>query len=171
MLRLVNPSMEYETLFREFALEIQQEGDGRDERVDYALKDFSGYVQERLDWSQGKSLPENLVPCNEYWLLDQGKIIVASSGLRHRLNENLRKIGGHIGYYVRPSQRQKGYGHAILKLTLEKAKELGLERVVVTCDEDNIASAKIIKKNGGVLEDTYQNDKMEVPKQRYWIDL
>jgi predicted acetyltransferase len=60
---------------------------------------------------------------------------------------------------------------AILKLTLERARELGLEWVLVTCDEDNIASAKIIERNGGVLEDMYQEDETAVPKRRYWIDL
>ena len=73
MLRLVDPSIEYETLFREFAFDIQQEGDSRSEMVEYALKDLAGYVKERLDWSQGRNLPENFVPCNEYWLLSQKK--------------------------------------------------------------------------------------------------
>lgn len=169
-MRLVEPNLEDANFFREFALEIQQEGDSRSEMVDFALKDLEGYVNERLDWSQGQNLPENFVPCNEYWLLDREKI-VAFSSLRHRLNGHLRSIGGHIGYYVRPTEREKGYGTEILKLTLEKAKDLGLGRVLVTCDEDNIASVKIIEKNGGVLEDTFQDDKMKTPKRRYWIEL
>ena len=170
MLRLVDPSFEYDTLFREFVLEIQQEGGSRSEMVEYALKDFVGYVKERLNWSQGVNLPENFVPCNEYWLLNQKKIIAFSS-LRHRLNDHLRNVGGHIGYYVRPEERRKGYGTEILRLTLEKAKELGLERVLVTCDEDNVASVKIIEKNGGLLEDAYQENETAVPKRRYWIEL
>jgi len=83
----------------------------------------------------------------------------------------LRNIGGHIGFNIRPSERRRGYGTAILALTLEKAKELRLKRVLVTCDDNNVASAKIIEKNGGILEDKYWNDELEQPKRRYWIEL
>ena len=91
--------------------------------------------------------------------------------LRHELNEFLLKIGGHIGYEIRPSRRKQGYGTEILRLGLEKAKELGLHRVLVTCDEDNIGSKKIIEHNGGKFENSIEIDGDKVKKLRYWIDL
>src|SRR3989344_8456793 len=77
--------------------------------------------------------------------------------IRHKLNDHLLKIGGHIGYDIRPSKRSRGYGTAILRLGLPKAKELRIERALLTCNENNIASLKIIEKAGGVLESKVQN--------------
>jgi predicted acetyltransferase len=133
--------------------------------------DFGKYVQNRLDWKKGKNLPKDWVPGSTFWLVRDDNVILGTSSLRHELNEHLRKVGGHIGFNIRPSERQKGYGTAILALTLEKAKDLGLKRVLVTCDDNNIASAKIIEKNGGILEDKHCNDELEQPKRRYWIEL
>jgi predicted acetyltransferase len=83
----------------------------------------------------------------------------------------LEKKGGHIGYYIRPSQRGKGYGNLILHLSLEKARELGLKRVLVTCDDNNDASLKTIENNGGKLVDKIKGEGSVVLTRRYWIDL
>jgi predicted acetyltransferase len=84
------------------------------------------------------------------------------------LNDHLLQIGGHIGDMVRPSERRKGYGTEQIRLALEKCRELGIPWVLVTCDKDNIASARTIQKNGGVLENEVMD--ADVVKQRYWID-
>lgn len=81
------------------------------------------------------------------------------------------KIGGHIGYDIRPSQRKKGYGKAILRLVLPLAKELGINKVLITCDVTNIASKKIIKANGGDLEDTIPDSNGLPDKHRFWISI
>ncbi|MBN2296461.1 MAG: GNAT family N-acetyltransferase [Pirellulales bacterium] len=112
-----------------------------------------GQIVQRLrDWSRGIDLPEGFVPSNTYWLVRDNSTILGTLSLRHRLNENLRKIGGHIGYAIRPSQRNKGYATRMLEMALPKARELGLSRVLVTCNTENRASARVIEKNGGVLE-------------------
>jgi predicted acetyltransferase len=80
-------------------------------------------------------------------------------------------MGGHIGYEIRPVKRRQGYGTEILRLGLEKARELGLRKVLVTSDEDNIGSRKIIEHNGGIFENAIEIEGDPVQKLRYWIDI
>ena len=80
-------------------------------------------------------------------------------------------MGGHIGYAVVPRERRKGYGTEMLRLGLEKAKKLGIKKALVTSDETNIGSKKIIEKNGGVLENQVPNPETGIDKFRYWIEV
>ena len=96
-------------------------------------------------------------------------IFVGAVNIRHYLNESLYKSGGHIGDGIRPSERKKGYATAMIGLALEKCKELGINKVLMTCDKTNIGSAKSIINNGGVLESEFEEDG--VVEQRYWITL
>jgi len=171
-LKLIEPTI---SLKQEFLTMVEEhlKFDANPEAWDFkeAGGDFEAYIKKLTDYSKGENLPEGLVPASNYWLVGKNNLVIGSSGLRHRLTPNLRRYGGHIGYYIRPSQRQKGHGMRILSLALEKAKELGLKRVLVTCDDDNIASAKIIEVNGGVLGDKIMNEGHKAPTRRYWIDL
>ena len=90
--------------------------------------------------------------------------------IRHHLNESLLFCGGHIGDGIRPSERRKGFATGMIRLALEKCRELGIRQVLMTCDKDNIGSAKSIMKNGGILENEIVNED-GVTEQRYWIDL
>ena len=110
------------------------------------------------------------MPTSTYWLLCQGRII-GTCDLRHRLTEVLREFGGHIGYAIRPLERGKGYGSQMLGLALEKAQALGIKQVLVTCADNNIASVRVIEKNGGKLADKIPSKKRESLTRRYWIDL
>jgi predicted acetyltransferase len=83
----------------------------------------------------------------------------------------LEHHGGHVGYAIRPSERLKGYGTRLLALTLDKAREMGLGRVLVTCDTDNFASVRVIEKNGGVLENQVISNRSGKMISRYWIAL
>jgi len=116
---------------------------------------------------KGLDLPEGFVPASTFWLVDNNKFI-GHVNIRHKLNEKLSKVGGHIGYAIRPSERRKGYGSQILALVLSKVSELGIKHALVTCDNDNLASAKIIEKNGGVFQDKELVDKVTI--KRYWIN-
>lgn len=97
--------------------------------------------------------------------------MVGVSNLRHELTPFLRHEGGHIGYGVRPSARRKGYATEMLRQTLDYARDLGLERVLVTCGADNMPSQKTILRNGGVLEadDVVAHDGEVM--HRYWIHV
>ena len=142
-----------------------------DWRFEQALDGFEKYVQKFLDYAQGKNLPEGWVTDSTLWLVKDDKTVLGRTSIRHRLTPTLEEKGGHIGYYIRPSERGKGYGILILALTLEKARELCLERVLVTCDDDNTASAKIIEKNGGKLADKIVPQADNKLTRRYWIEL
>jgi predicted acetyltransferase len=91
--------------------------------------------------------------------------------LRHALNDDLRRNGGHVGYAVRPAHRRRGYATEILRQSLVVLRALGVERVLVTCDDDNIGSATVIERCGGVLQDVVPAAAADAtPIRRYWID-
>ena len=108
------------------------------------------------------------VPDSTFFALDlERNIFVGAVNIRHYLNDYLLKHGGHIGDGVRPSERRKGFATEIIRLALEECKKLGIDRVLMVCNKDNIGSRKSIIKNGGVLEnEMYEGGIM----QRYWIE-
>ena len=108
-------------------------------------------------------LSDDRVHCDYLWIAD-GDEVVGFLALRHRLNAWLLEEGGHIGYSVRPSRRREGHASRALALAVRRAAELGIDRVLVTCDEDNVGSARTIEANRGAYEDTRNG------KRRYWID-
>jgi len=109
-------------------------------------------IQKYEEFSKGINLPEGYVPCTTYWLVDAENFIGRGS-IRHCLNENLRKFGGHIGYFIRQKYWNKGYGTLQLKLILLKCREMGIKAALLTCNVDNVASARVIEKNGGIRID------------------
>lgn len=133
--------------------------------------DFGAYVRKLNDASEGANLPEGWVPYDSYWLVRNGTRIIGECRLRHKLGPHLIAEGGHIGYMIRPSERKKGYGTLILSLVLEKARERGMDRVLVTCDDDNIGSSRIIEKNGGVPDEPSISPRTGRRTLRYWIQL
>ena len=164
---LVELSRELKDKFLEMAQEHKSAGEAR---YSDGLDDFEGLIKSLEMYRTGKDLPAGHVRSNTFFLLDGDKL-VGSGGLRHELSETLAVYGGHIGYNVRPSERRKGYGSLILRLTLEKARALGLEKVFLTCDTDNIASSKIIEKHGGKLEDRIFYEPAGKQISQYWIEL
>jgi predicted acetyltransferase len=126
------------------------------------------YIKKLQQFAEGKNLPEGYVPSSTYWLVNN-TIFIAHVNIRHKLNERLRLIGGHIGYAVRPSEQGKGYGSKLLELALPKARVLGLTKVLITCDADNIGSRKVIEKNGGIFQQEQIVDGK--PILQFFIDL
>ena len=109
------------------------------------------------------------MPATQYLALDEQEHLVGMTNLRHHLNDYLLAYGGHIGYSVRPSERQNGYATQMLRLTLEQARARGIGKVRICCDHYNVASAKTIRANGGVLEDEQFDPQDGTLTQRYWI--
>ena len=110
------------------------------------------------------------MPDSTFFCLDEERdIVFGAVNIRHYLNESLLLNGGHIGNGVRPSERRKGIATKMIALALEECKKLGIERVLMVCDKENIGSAKSILKNGGILENEIEVDG--VIEQRYWIEV
>ena len=131
-------------------------------------KRFSEFIKSLKLQSQGVYSKKGLVPQTVFWLVDGSKFLGKLS-IRHILNNHLRKIGGHIGYYIRPSERGKGYGKLILRLGLKKAKTLGIKNVLVTCDITNLKSKKVIEANGGKFAGKVSQGAKLPKKLKYWV--
>ncbi len=170
-MELVRPSLKYEQSFRtalgEYAsdapLEYYERAAAR-----LACADFATFVREERERSEGKHLPEGYVPETIFWLVEDEEYR-GCLRIRHVLNEHLLRIGGHIGYDIRPSMRRRGYGNRILELGVGEAHKLGIERILLTCDSTNLASRKIIERAGGVLNDEVQQGGGKPAKLRFWI--
>lgn len=136
-----------------------------------AQTNFEDLIQQLADTEQGIDLPDGKVPQTTLWLFNRASSqFLGISHLRHKLNPVLEYHGGHIGYAIRPSQRGKGYGTQLLRYTLKEARQLGIERVLITCDADNIASVRVIENNGGQLENQLVSMFSGKLICRYWID-
>ena len=112
-------------------------------------------------------LPEDRVHCDYFWITDgdgQAEEVVGFLALRHALTPWLLEEGGHIGFSVRPTRRREGHATRALALALPRAAQLGLDRVLLTCDDTNAGSARTIERNGGIHEDTRKGIR------RYWIE-
>ena len=134
-------------------------------RNDY--HDFDDYL-ENLEM---KEAAEGRVPDSVFFLLDTERDrLLGAVDIRHYLNEELFREGGHIGDGIRPSERGNGYATEMIRLALIECRKLGIEKVLMTCDRDNIASAKAIIRNGGILENEFINSDGEI-ELRYWITV
>lgn len=109
-------------------------------------------------------------PQTTFGVFDDNKL-VGGFNLRHIIKGDLINHGGNIGYLIRPSERKKGYGTIMLGLALEKAREIGVEKVLISCREDNVGSAKVIENNGGIYDNNYYDEKLDETYKRYWIYL
>jgi len=117
------------------------------------------------EWEETVAI--GLVPAMVYVAVDDEDEIVGIANLRLRLNEFLLNFGGHIGYSIHPQKRGQGYGREMLKYVLKCARDFSIDEVLITCDDDNFGSQKVIEANGGVLENVVQNE--DVKTCRYWI--
>ena len=168
--RLVEPSesleTEYRDCFADFAAVGEQDMHGGSMNDG---EDFATFLQRLRNESQGIGLPDGWVSSSTFWLVADGRMI-GRCNVRHRLTEPLLDFGGHIGYSIRPSDRRNGHGALELRLALEKAWALGIERVRITCDRDNIGSVRVIEKNGGILDTESYSPHSHRVTRRYWID-
>lgn len=121
---------------------------------------------------QEETVPDGMVPSTTLLCVrGRDRRVVGMIDIRHRLNDYLARIGGHIGYSVRPGERRKGYASEMLSRALAYCGCLGISRAMISCDQDNEGSRRTILKNGGVLQDTVMEEESGVLVQRYWIDL
>ncbi len=170
MSQLVRPSVDYKDSFIEATREFAPDDDTLLYEREHAVRDFEGFVVSVRSWAKGEMLPRGWVASTTFWLVD-GDDYIGSTNIRHELTDWLLRFGGHIGYTIRPSRRQEGYGTLICRLALDQAQKIGLKRVLITCDADNTGSRKVIEANGGLFEDEIPQPDRDVPKRRYWFEL
>jgi predicted acetyltransferase len=169
-IRLLEPTEEFRDEFLSLLQEHQDAGENVS-NAELARTDFAAYVRHLHAQSQGRDLPAGYVPVTTFWLVKDNQRVLGESQLRHTLTPDLEANWGHISYRIRPTQRRKGYGTLLLQLTLEKARTLSIQHVRVICDQDNIGSAHIIERNGGMLSGYGLDPRNGKRTSQYWIEL
>jgi predicted acetyltransferase len=175
MAELIAPTARLAETFRDALDEYTAEGRGGPD--DYSLTGgviryyrehpdpfeaaFAAYL-ERSNAMSEAPLPAGFVPQTTYWWVEDDTFLGRIS-VRHRLNDHLREVGGHIGYDMRPTARRRGHATAMLAAALPRAADLGIDKALITCDTGNIGSKRVIERNGGVFEDERHG------KLRYWV--
>ena len=168
MIKLIVPNEEYLRSYKEAYDEYVENGVST-----YFFTDTSACdIFEKFDrYRNERDLPPDRVGSDSYWLVDDEKAyFIGEITIRHRLNDALLQRGGHIGFGIRYSEWNRGFGTKMLEMALEKAKEMRISPVLITCNDDNIASAKVMEKNGFILQDTIMvsRDGRDLPTRRYW---
>ena len=133
------------------------------------MESYEKWLEVIKQYSNADTVPSHLVPSTQFVTVRKSdNKIVGMINVRHYLNDFLLLRGGHIGDCVRLCERNKGYATSQISLALDYCKTLGIDRVLITCSEENIASRRTIEKNGGVLENVVEHDG--VKNLRFWID-
>ena len=171
-LRLVIPDesmLEEIRAYRQSMLEADSSMDGTGS---LRRLDAPEWIEHTRLYTDEATVPEGKVPATQFVCIrvTDGRI-VGMIQVRRRLNDYLRNFGGHIGYSVRPDERRKGYASWMLSQVLPYCRELGMERVMISCLVENEASRRTILRNGGVYENTVHEADSHVDLQRYWIKL
>ena len=165
-MELVLPSSRYRKSYLEALVEYHAEG----RYLDRNPGNFDEVVARLRAMSEPAHVEPGFVPQTTYWLVD-GVTYLGRIAIRHELNEELRQSGGNIGYDIRPSRRGRGLGTLQLALGLEKARELGLTRVLLTCYDENMPSIFVIEHNGGQRGEDFHIPGTNRIERRYWIEL
>lgn len=168
-MELIKANKELEQEYYKFVNEWE---DSRETIIPYSARlldmNYNQWLEYTKKYESVDTCPKDFVPAHTYFLIDENKKILGAINIRCSLNDYLFNFGGHIGYGIRPSERKKKYASLILSLALPIAKNLGINKVLITCNKSNVGSAKTILNNGGVLENEVIKDGEVV--QRYWIE-
>lgn len=170
---LTRPASEYAGQIAEYRQEFLDAGDsipgaGSLRRTE----DTEEYIKVCIDYEDPKNVPPHLVPATQFLCIRKAdNKLVGMIQVRHCFNDYLEKYAGHIGYSVRPCERRKGYAKEMLGMALPFCREIGIDKVLVSCVDGNIGSEKTILANGGVYECTIHEPDEDIDLKRFWITL
>ena len=170
---LIRPTNAYAGQIAEYRQEFLDAGDSMDGTGPLRrLEDPEEYVKTCAQYEDPQTVPSHLVPATQLLLIrkSDGRLL-GMLQIRHCFNDYLSQFGGHIGYSVRPSERRKGYAKEMLKKALPFCRELGLDKVLITCLDGNLGSEKTILANGGVYESTVHEPNDDRDLKRFWITI
>lgn len=172
-LLLIRPGMEYANQIAEYRQEFLDAGDSMDGCGSLRqIEDPQQYIQKCIDCESEERLPPGKVMATQFMLIKKkDNELLGMIQVRHCFNEYLEKYAGHIGYSIRPSERRKGYAKEMLKMAIPFCRDLGLEKILITCIDGNIGSEKTILANGGMYESTVYEPNENESLKRFWITL
>ena len=173
MMKLIEPTMEYERQIRAYRKEFLDRGDSMDGTGGLRrFEDPSDWIALSNSLKDPLTVPRGRVPSTQYlYVREEDRKIVGMIQIRHRFNPCLEKYGGHIGYSVAPGERRRGYASQMPGSVLPICRDLGIRRVLITCISGNEGSKRTILKNGGVYESTVYEPDEGICLERYRIDL
>ena len=170
---LIKPGEEYASQIAEYRAEFLSCGDSMDGCGSLRrLENPYDFIKKCADYERAETLPEGLVIATQFMLVRlSDNRILGMIQIRHYFNDYLSKYGGHIGYSIRPSERRKGYAKDMLAAVLPFCREINLKKILITCNDNNIASEKTIISNGGIYESTVFEPGENIHLKRFWITL
>lgn len=171
---LLEPSSVYYEQIKEYRQEFLEAGDSMDGTS--SLREYdnpSDWMEHIRLYSRKETIPEGRVPGTIFLCVRKNDDkLIGMINVRHELSEYLHNYGGNIGYSIRPSERRNGYAKEMLRLALPYCRDnLGLSKVMISCDVGNEGSRKTILANGGVYENTLHEPDEDIDLERYWISL
>jgi predicted acetyltransferase len=171
--KLVKVSAEYADQIKEYRQEFLDVGDSMDGCGSLRhLADPYEFIQKCKDYERPETLPADKVIATQFlYVRKRDNRLLGMLQVRHYFNEYLSKFGGHIGYSIRPSERRKGYAKEMLKSALPFCREINLKKILITCNDNNIASEKTILSNGGIYESNVFELGENINLKRFWITL
>ena len=170
---LIRPTNDYASQIAEYRQEFLNIGDSMDGTGPLReLEKPEEYIKVCEEYENVDKVPLHLVPATQFLFLRRNdNKLLGMIQVRNYFNDYLEKYAGHIGYSIRPSERRKGYAKEMLKMALPFCKEIGIDKVLITCKEENIGSEKTILSNGGVYERTVHEPTENKNLKRFWITL
>lgn len=171
VLTLAKPSVEFGPSYNAMVQACIDIGEGYPyNNIELAKHDFAAFVRELEEEAQGIGLPPGISPQQTYLLIKDGSEVIGELRFRPTIPQPYEEQNGHIAYNLHPSARRKGYATRMLALVLDEARALSMEGVMLTIEEENPASVRVIEKNGGKLLKQFHAESGE-RVSCYWIDL